>query len=513
MSKNRGVNFESDAYFDNQFRELDKAPLTLDSYKDRYVDVMDQEMAKVSEKVMMHKVSNFPVKSYKERSKVNGYYAFINQNYTEALTKDYNSDTSIWVVGETLNEYAAGGKNNMSKYQEVLDRNFKAYQTSINEAIEQGVQTFNVGTNVGIDTMVQKFLRDKPGFYQHKIVTKDGAYMQYSTKKELAPEQLYSTVEGEVNVNDRFETPLKDLKVYLTLGRSKPSENIFHHLLRSKSLLAGPSEITRLKQEIDKRGGVSKLTETDWINLIGSIKLGINKAKYNQIEDIKKTLGRVISSNPKFKTELKQSGMSLLTLGKGRSEFERNFGRALLEARAKFNGVITESTFTTIDMPSYYPDMELKNSDGSKRFANTKYDEKTKRNLISINPVVNTQELFDYMEGKEGGVTSKQKELVLEATTKQGYNMEVIKELLSTKELANAFLILHEQDHIDNNDKDVYWNYEDALVSEKGGGRDDYRNFLTPDKIAIEARANITALRKIEIEKANGEDPITCKIQ
>jgi hypothetical protein len=42
---------------------------------------------------------------------------------------------------------------------------------------------------------------------------------------------------------------------------------------------------------------------------------------------------------------------------------------------------------------------------------------------------------------------------------------------------------LHEQSHIDNNDKDVYW-----LNS---------KDLLTPDKIAIEVRATVDALEKI----------------
>ena len=80
---------------------------------------------------------------------------------------------------------------------------------------KDGKKTFNVGNNVGIDTMVQKFLRSKPGFYQHKIVTKDGSYMQYSKTKEVTPEQLYSTLEGEINVK-------KNSSYFGTVYRNKP---------------------------------------------------------------------------------------------------------------------------------------------------------------------------------------------------------------------------------------------------------------------------------------------------
>ena len=128
---------------------------------------------------------------------------------------------------------------------------------------------------------------------------------------------------------------------------------------------------------------------------------------------------------------------------------------------------------------TYTIDQSLSNEDGSKRFA-----EATKEDEIFINPVTNLQDLYDYMEGKEGGATSKQKLQVLKELEKQGYTIDRIKGILSSKKLANSFLILHEQDHIDNNDKDVYW---------KNG-----TNLLTPDKIAIETRATIVALQKLD---------------
>jgi hypothetical protein len=128
---------------------------------------------------------------------------------------------------------------------------------------------------------------------------------------------------------------------------------------------------------------------------------------------------------------------------------------------------------------TYTINESLSNTDGSKRFA-----EATKEDKIFINPVTNLQDLYDYMEGKEGGATSKQKLQVLKELEKQGYTIDRIKSILSSKKLANSFLILHEQDHIDNNDRDVYW---------KNG-----KDLLTPDKIAIETRATIVALKKLD---------------
>jgi hypothetical protein len=133
-------------------------------------------------------------------------------------------------------------------------------------------------------------------------------------------------------------------------------------------------------------------------------------------------------------------------------------------------------------MPDYAVNAELKNSDGSKRFASSSREGK-----ITINPVTNIQELFDYIEGKEGGVTSAQKKLVLDELTKQGYGLERIKQIITSNKLANTFLVYHEQDHVDNKDVDVYW---------KQG-----RDLNTQDKIDIETRATIVALKKIEAEK------------
>lgn len=132
---------------------------------------------------------------------------------------------------------------------------------------------------------------------------------------------------------------------------------------------------------------------------------------------------------------------------------------------------------TALKLPAYTINKNLKNVDGTKRFAQTDGAK------ITLNPVTNSQEFFDYFEGKEGGPTSLQKQKVLDALSKSGWSIEKIKSTLNTNKLINTFLILHEQSHIDNNDKDVYW------VS----GRD----FLTDDKISIETRASLDALNKL----------------
>jgi hypothetical protein len=138
---------------------------------------------------------------------------------------------------------------------------------------------------------------------------------------------------------------------------------------------------------------------------------------------------------------------------------------------------IVSETKQELKLPEYTVDKNLRNKDGSIRYA------ATDGGKITINPVSDANKFFDYFEGKEGGPTSAQKAQVLSELAKQGYTLDVIKSMLNTNKLINTFLILHEQSHIDNNDKDVYW-----LNS---------KDLLTPDRIAIEVRATVDALEKL----------------
>ena len=135
----------------------------------------------------------------------------------------------------------------------------------------------------------------------------------------------------------------------------------------------------------------------------------------------------------------------------------------------------------SLEVPEYKINRQLQNEDESIRYAST--DGTT----ITLNPVEGKDgrvKFFDYFTGQEGGITSRQKEKVLEAVAAQGWSMDRITSLLSSNKLINTFLVLHEQDHINNNDKSVYW---------KNG-----RDLLTQDKIDIEARATIVALLQID---------------
>ena len=138
-----------------------------------------------------------------------------------------------------------------------------------------------------------------------------------------------------------------------------------------------------------------------------------------------------------------------------------------------------------IDIPKYKTNKNLKNQQGTKVYASTNGKD------IQINPVTDQQDFYDYIEGKGdyvGNATSQQKVAVMKELADQGYSPAKIRSILSSKKDMNTFLILHEQDHIDNNDKAVYW---------KNG-----KDLMTSDKIKIEVRATLVALKKIEASKS-----------
>ena len=135
----------------------------------------------------------------------------------------------------------------------------------------------------------------------------------------------------------------------------------------------------------------------------------------------------------------------------------------------------------SLEVPEFKINRKLQNKDKSIRYAST--DGIT----ITLNPVEGKDgraRFFDYFTGQEGGLTSRQKAKVLEGVAAQNWSIDRITDLLSSNKLINTFLILHEQDHINNNDKSVYW---------KNG-----RDLLTQDKIDIEVRATIVALLQID---------------
>ena len=91
---------------------------------------------------------------------------------------------------------------------------------------------------------------------------------------------------------------------------------------------------------------------------------------------------------------------------------------------------------------------------------------------------------FDYIQGNVDSATSKQKQIVFERLENQGYSLDKIRDLVQDGKEAYRFLLWHEMSHIENDDYSKYW---------KEG-----QDFLTEDKIEIEYRATLDALKKAE---------------
>jgi hypothetical protein len=118
-----------------------------------------------------------------------------------------------------------------------------------------------------------------------------------------------------------------------------------------------------------------------------------------------------------------------------------------------------------------------------------------KNNNITLNPrdAENSKEFWDYFGGvvqEDAPVRTKQasqqKKLVLAKLGVYGYSLDYLKQQLNTPRKLNEFLLRHEQSHIDNNDRAVYYSNGESL--------------LTDDKVAIETRATLNALTAMGIE-------------
>lgn len=116
-------------------------------------------------------------------------------------------------------------------------------------------------------------------------------------------------------------------------------------------------------------------------------------------------------------------------------------------------------------------------------------------NNITLNPrkAENSKEFWDYFGGvvQEGASArtkeaSQQKKEVLARLGVDGYSLDYLKQQLNTPRKLNEFLLRHEQSHIDNNDRAVYFSNGTSL--------------LTDDKVKIETRATINALVAMGIE-------------
>ena len=155
---------------------------------------------------------------------------------------------------------------------------------------------------------------------------------------------------------------------------------------------------------------------------------------------------------------------------------EKDFKEYLKSVLAEKQNTSTE---TKTRMGISYVEEDLKSkSTGAKMLA------ATNGKTIKINPNISVDEFFEYFLGNVEGKYSAQKKEVLARISKLGYPESVLREMLNTEDKIKDFLVLHEQDHINNDDAKVYW----------AQGKED---LMTPDKIDIEVRATLEALNII----------------
>ena len=148
--------------------------------------------------------------------------------------------------------------------------------------------------------------------------------------------------------------------------------------------------------------------------------------------------------------------------------------------------------FQSEGLPAFTIDKTLVNGEGTKSLAATGRD-----GIIKINPVKSAKEFRQYIHGKITSATSKQKKVVDDTLKQYGYNLDY---QLKSNADRNRFLVLHEQSHIDHNDRASYPRNEDGTI-----------NLMHPDAIDIEVRASMEALQNLGIKPMNEAEGIASK--
>lgn len=125
----------------------------------------------------------------------------------------------------------------------------------------------------------------------------------------------------------------------------------------------------------------------------------------------------------------------------------------------------------------------------------------------------NLEYFFDYIQGKIDSPTSQQKKEVFKRLEKEGYTIDVLRELIRNKKEAYQFLLWHEMSHIQNGDHTTYYQSEreqypnyDKMTSEEKAKVKDY---MTEDKIEKEYRATLDALEKVTMYESKNPKPNT----
>lgn len=191
--------------------------------------------------------------------------------------------------------------------------------------------------------------------------------------------------------------------------------------------------------------------------------------------------------NPELIQELKEKSM-------GKTLTDKFTNTKISQARALAD-IISNTNKSLEDYYTFNTDVEY----SSKKDLNGSLG-RTRQGKITIATDVTIDDFFNYSKGKENSVTSKQKAKVFELlATEYGYTEEYLRNLIETNEDAQKLILYHELSHKywEDNPKEYY----------KGDERDSSGkltkvDYLAPNKIEVELRATVDAIRRLEKEKS-----------
>jgi hypothetical protein len=356
INKSRGTLFESDEYFETSIGEIGSKELTLAVYPYAIVDKIHKDLAFMSDKVIISNLDSYPNTRYK--NPIGEYKGYISQYYGTAVDQQFTADDSIWIVGDDSTKWQYGDENKKVAFDTKLSKLFKSdYVGTIMKAIDNGVVTFNIGSNRGIEKTARDFMKsvtkDTAGnavrFTEHKIVKPDGIYYQYSTESEVIVDGLYSTLPTPIKVDTKHPIlTLKNTEVKIVVGNNS-YDNLYNFIAAKKASFASVNVQAQTKKAVADMG--PNPTTNDWISLINNIVLEDNSDKYNEELEIRRALFRVSDKNATFKTNLEATGKALIVVGEGYKTFDRNFGQALMELRKHYNGPVTKNVDNTGEDP------------------------------------------------------------------------------------------------------------------------------------------------------------------
>jgi hypothetical protein len=429
-SRKRGSSFEADVYFNPETIEGGTVSLSDMPTATEY----DRLVAKNGNKAIV-----FPTENGSEVSdKHHEHYLAVADELLNAEVEEYDS----FYVG-TPSE-----KITQEEYKKLLP----LYSEQIQKAAAVESTTFVFKTDKFLDGALISEL-EHLGYYKHLIINSGGSFYKVTKQNSMNVDGLYNTQAQRelVGVLDSNSTDLLTNSV---------DRNVAYHIARKYNFLN------------DYNAGTDK---TNWKKFIAEKAFDLKEVEALYLH----TVLLYTNKYPKFKKEIMGTGDALLNAEDVQNPLNNYYALALMKVRNELN------VKPVLTLPAHIIDKNLQNSDGSKRLASTN------GNVITINPVETVDEFFEYFQGLVKSVTSEQKGVVLTALEEKGWSLANIKSLLNTPSLANSFLVLHEQSHIDNNDKAVYHN--DKLLNPQKKEID----WLTPDKIEIEARASIDAFVKL----------------